>query len=82
MTTLFLWEYLNSDFFIKYYIENGPKKGKRILFNQKILQNFTVPNFSNKIKEDIAIASEYIYKNKSMDFEIINQIIKSKYIIS
>jgi len=38
-----IFNYLNSKNFIEYYKERGAKKGKRIVFTQKIISNIIIP---------------------------------------
>lgn len=40
---LYLYEYLNSDFFIELYKKHGNKKGNRIFFSQSSFSNFKIP---------------------------------------
>lgn len=50
----FLLGYLNSTFFRKYYLANGGRRGGRIAFVQKLLENAEIPLFSKEIKDEIA----------------------------
>ena len=38
-----IYEYLNSEDFVKYYSQVGAKKGKRVVFTQKILSEIKIP---------------------------------------
>lgn len=49
----FLLGYLNSNFFRKYYLSKGGRRGGRIAFTQKLLENIEIPLFSKDVKEEI-----------------------------
>mgnify|MGYP000645613668 CR=1 FL=1 len=49
----FLLGFLNSTFFRKYYLAHGGRRGGRISFTQKLLENAKIPLFSTKIKNKI-----------------------------
>jgi adenine-specific DNA-methyltransferase len=50
---LFLLGFLNSNFFRKYYLSNGGKRGGRISFTQRLLSNAKIPSFSSDVKNKI-----------------------------
>jgi len=39
-----IYKYLNSEAFVKYYKETGARKGKRVVFTQKIISEIVIPN--------------------------------------
>ncbi len=64
----FLLGYLNSDFFRKYYLAKGARRGGRVSFTQRLLDDMNVPIFPSEIKDKISqIVKEIIMKleNKS-----------------
>jgi adenine-specific DNA-methyltransferase len=79
----FLLGYLNSSFFREYYLANGGRRGGRVAFTQRLLENAKIPLFSDEIKEKIGIITkEIIYnlKNKkdTKDLErLIDEVIYS-----
>ncbi len=64
----FLLGYLNSDFFRRYYLAKGGRRGRRISFTQKLLENVEIPLFSKKIKDRIS----------NLVLKIINQTMNKK----
>lgn len=50
----FLLGYLNSSFFRRYYLAKGGRRGGRISFTQRLLENIDIPLFSKEIKEKIS----------------------------
>ena len=62
----FLLGYLNSSFFRKYYLTKGGRRGGRLSFTQKLLENSEIPLFSKDIKEKI------IYITKKIILELKN----------
>lgn len=84
----FLLGYLNSSFFRKYYLENGGRRGGRIVFTQKFLENAKIPIFENKLKDEIIkITLEILDKKNKNDISnlenemdnIINKFITLKF---
>ena len=49
----FLLGYLNSTFFRKYYLSKGGRRGGRIAFTQRLLENVEIPLFSNEVKTKV-----------------------------
>ncbi|MGC9059497.1 MAG: Eco57I restriction-modification methylase domain-containing protein [Candidatus Aenigmatarchaeota archaeon] len=49
----FLLGYLNTSFFRKYYLGKGGRRGGRISFTQRLLENVEIPLFPKEIKEKI-----------------------------
>jgi adenine-specific DNA-methyltransferase len=49
----YLLGYLNSTFFRDYYLANGGKRGRRVAFTQRLLENMKIPLFSNEVKNKI-----------------------------
>ena len=49
----FLLGYLNSTFFRKYYLAKGGRRGGRVSFTQRLLENVEIPLFSDEIREKI-----------------------------
>ena len=78
----FLFGFLNSDFFAKYYTEYGAKKGNRILFTQKILNDFDIPNFTEQEIKDIGYLSKEAFDKKSFDLvnRYVNKVVSNSYI--
>jgi len=61
----FLLGYLNSSFFRKYYLTKGSRRGERISFTQRLLENAEIPLFSDEvIKRVISITKEIVAKLK------------------
>jgi adenine-specific DNA-methyltransferase len=61
----FLLGYLNSTFFRKYYLAKGGRRGGRVSFTQKLLENAEIPLFSDEIEgEIISLTKEIIIKLK------------------
>ncbi len=50
----FLLGYLNSTFFREYYLAKGGRRGGRISFTQRLLENSAIPTFPNEAKERMA----------------------------
>lgn len=75
--------YLNSEFFKNYYLSNGARRGGRIAFNQSIVENIEIPDFSKKVKKQISELAREIYQSAksnqdiSQKEEILNQIINN-----
>ncbi|MHA1338443.1 MAG: HsdM family class I SAM-dependent methyltransferase [Promethearchaeota archaeon] len=68
---LFILGYLNSSTFRKYYLASGGRRGGRIAFTQRILENAKIPLFSNEIRQEIKkIVSQIIslltYESKDL----------------
>ena len=62
---LFLLGFLNSQFFRDYYLSNGGRRGGRVAFTQRILEEIRIPLFSTDEKEKIKnITKEIIDKLK------------------
>lgn len=69
----FLLGYLNSTFFRKYYLAKGGRRGGRISFTQRLLENAEIPLFSDEVKEKIDnITKEIISKLRKGDSNISN----------
>ncbi|MEO0215060.1 MAG: hypothetical protein ABIL12_06060 [candidate division WOR-3 bacterium] len=49
----FLLGYLNGEFFRMYYLSRGGKRGGRVSFTQKLLENSEIPLFSPDVKGKI-----------------------------
>jgi len=88
----FLLGFLNSHFFREYYLSNGGRRGGRIVFTQKILEEIKIPLFSIDEKEKIKdITKKIIHKlkkgestereEKELD-NIIHESIRSKKLIN
>jgi len=61
----FLLGYLNSTLFREYYLAKGGRKGGRIFFTQKLLENAEIPLFKDKIIEEInKLTKEIVLKLK------------------
>ncbi|XRO76129.1 HsdM family class I SAM-dependent methyltransferase [Methanocaldococcus sp. 10A] len=86
----FLLGYLNSTFFRKYYLAKGGRRGGRVSFTQRLLENVEIPLFSQCVKEKIIkITKEIIYKleknentsslEKELDDLIYSSIEKEKF---
>ncbi|MBX0311048.1 MAG: N-6 DNA methylase [Sulfurihydrogenibium sp.] len=59
----FLLGYLNSTFFRNYYLSKGARRGGRISFTQKLIEEVEIPLFSDDIKTEISeIVKEIILK--------------------
>lgn len=51
--TYFLLGYLNSEFFRRYYLVKGGRRGRRISFTQRLIENVEIPLFSKEPKNKI-----------------------------
>jgi len=72
----FLFGLLNSEYFNLFYKEKGPKKGKRILFNQKILNEIDIPILNNNAKKCIIQDVKEMIISDIFDFTYINELIE------
>jgi len=64
----FLLGYLNSTFFRKYYLAKGGRRGGRVSWTQRLLENVEIPLFLDEIKEKIVnLTREIILKSKEGD---------------
>ena len=76
---LFLLGYLNSDFFRRYYMAHGGRRGGRVAFTQRIMASIRIPLFSAEIKSKIANITQAILRNidKGIDTEELEKEIDS-----
>jgi adenine-specific DNA-methyltransferase len=59
----FLLGYLNSTFFRNYYLSKGARRGGRIAFTQKLVEDIEIPLFSDNVKTKIKeIAKEIVFR--------------------
>jgi adenine-specific DNA-methyltransferase len=56
----FLLGYLNSRFFRDYYLSFGGRRGGRVAFTQRILNNIKIPLFNDNIKKEISSITKRI----------------------
>ncbi|MGB9638915.1 MAG: hypothetical protein ACPL1F_06455, partial [bacterium] len=68
----FLVGYLNSTFFRNYYLSKGARRGGRISFTQKLLENIEIPLFSDNIKTKIKEITKEIIFNLENNYDISN----------
>jgi len=66
----FLLGYLNSDFFRQYYLSIGARRGGRITFTQKLLDDAQIPQFPDKMKKEISQIVKNIIDNLESNKEI------------
>jgi adenine-specific DNA-methyltransferase len=59
----FLLGFLNSSFFRNYYLSNGGRRGGRIAFTQKLLEEVEIPIFPDNLKEKIKLLVMEIIEN-------------------
>jgi len=78
--TFLLFGILNSQYFNLFYKEKGAKKGKRIIFNQKVLNEINIPKFNTTTNDFIVNEVDNMIKNNNFDFDLINNIIKKELI--
>jgi len=71
----FLLGYLNSTFFRNYYLSKGARRGGRIPFTQKLVENVEIPLFSDNTKTKIEeITKEIILRlEKNQDIFSLEQ---------
>jgi adenine-specific DNA-methyltransferase len=71
----FLLGYLNSTFFRNYYLSKGARRGGRISFTQKLVEDAEIPLFSDNIKTQIEeITKEIILRiEKNQDIFTLEQ---------
>ncbi|MHA1222438.1 MAG: Eco57I restriction-modification methylase domain-containing protein [Candidatus Heimdallarchaeaceae archaeon] len=62
----FLLGYLNSDFFRKYYLSFGARRGQRISFTQKIMNNISIPLFNKQVEEEISRCTKKLVLSKNL----------------
>ncbi len=77
----FLLGYLNSDFFREYYLSFGSRRGGRIAFTQRILDNVKIPLFNDKIKEEISNITKHIINFSHINHKTQSEEIKIEKII-
>lgn len=77
----FLLGYLNSSFFRNYYLSKGGRRGGRIVFTQRLMENIEIPLFSEDVIEKIRqITKEIIFilrndgNTKTLENELDNLI--------
>jgi adenine-specific DNA-methyltransferase len=64
--TLWLLGYLNSTLFREYYLSRGPRRGGRVSFTQRHLENCEIPLLPEKTKAQISeIVKEILSKNSN-----------------
>ena len=64
--TLWLLGYLNSNLFREYYLSRGPRRGGRMVFTQKLLENCEIPLLPERTKAQISeIVKEILSKNSN-----------------
>ncbi len=56
----FLLGYLNSTFFRNYYLAKGGRRGGRVSFTQRLLENAGIPLFTDEVREKIALITKDI----------------------
>ena len=56
----FLLGYLNSNFFRRYYLARGGRRGGRVSFTQRLLEKVEIPAFNEKTKEKISAKAKEI----------------------
>jgi len=62
--TLWLLGYLNSNLFREYYLSRGPRRGGRLAFTQKLLENAEIPLLPEAAKAQISeIVKEILRRN-------------------
>jgi len=61
--TLWLLSYLNSNLFREYYLSKGPRRGGRLAFTQKMLEEVEVPVLPEKTKTQISEIVKEILSN-------------------
>jgi adenine-specific DNA-methyltransferase len=68
----FLLGYLNSAFFRNYYLSKGARRGGRISFTQKLVEDVEIPLFSDNVKDKIKeIAKEIVFRLEN-NYDISN----------
>jgi adenine-specific DNA-methyltransferase len=65
----YLLGYLNSSFFRTYYLSNGARRGKRISFTQRILNEIKIPLFNSDTFQKISLLSKKIFELKKNKIE-------------
>jgi adenine-specific DNA-methyltransferase len=66
----FLLGYLNSNFFRDYYLANGGRRGGRLAFTQKILNNIKIPLFTHEVKKEISNITKLIIDKLCADHKV------------
>jgi adenine-specific DNA-methyltransferase len=69
---LFLLGYLNSTFFRNYYLSKGARRGGRIVFTQKLIEDVEIPVFSDNIKTKIKERTKEIVFRLENDQDIFS----------
>ncbi len=62
----FLLGYLNSDFFRKYFLSYGARRGHRMAFTQRVMSNIKIPIFEKEVITRIATIAKEIYIKKNL----------------
>jgi adenine-specific DNA-methyltransferase len=68
----FLLGYLNSTFFRNYYLSKGARRGGRIVFTQKLIEDVEIPVFSDNIKTKIKERTKEIVFRLENDQDIFS----------
>ena len=66
----FLLGYLNSAFFRKYYLSKGGRRGGRISYTQRLLENVEIPLFRDEVKKEIIFLTKQIISKIEMNENI------------
>jgi len=64
----FLLGFLNSEFFRKYYLSNGGRRGGRIAFTQKLISEAEIPPFSEEAAQKISKFAKLIYERRDLRY--------------
>ncbi len=79
--TFFLLGYLNSSVFREYYLSYGGRRGRRIAFTQRILNNIKIPLIPNNIKKEISDIMKQIINLPHINYNIQAEKMKIEQII-
>jgi adenine-specific DNA-methyltransferase len=77
----FLLGYLNSSFFREYYLSCGGRRGGRIVFTQKMLNNVRIPLLDDSIKKEISDMTTQIINLPHINYNKHSEEIKIEQII-
>jgi len=66
----FLLGYLNSTFFRNYYLSKGARRGGRVAFTQRLIEDIEIPLFSDHIKTEIKEITKKIVSMLENNYDI------------
>jgi adenine-specific DNA-methyltransferase len=75
----FLLGYLNSEFFRRYYLSYGGRRGHRIAYTQGLLSNIKIPRFKNGTIQQIKRLTQELFESHDISKrDLIDEIINNE----